>query len=251
MHAEILFKVGDSNPAHHSPVTNWSDGHPIAAMPRGLRVEPADYNEWFSNGVNPPGFSSLPKLKRRLYHFHMRRRRAYLRPGMTAGEKIDAIRKIHTWEGVNWATFLQAQADGYNANAKEGRTDWTQTDIRDVYVAEMDARIADHQTTLDRIMAMGWDSNWGFKDLAVHAVVHADLTWHQYENITTTPTDHTADVFRPRRKWARRAHKVAYQTLLSGQTLANVLDPSVYVPCDRTVTLFTPGQLTDEQQEPV
>ena len=252
MHVEILFKVGNSNPANHDPVKNWQDGHPIAAMPRGLRIEPLDFNEWMVNRIDPPGFPSLPKWKRNVFRRDMRRRRAFLRPGMTTPQKIDAIRKINDLENVGpFSAWLQAQADAYNAAAREGRIDWTTTDIRDGLVAEMDLRIADKQATVDKIMVVGLDTNWGFADLEKHAVVHADLTWHQYEQITLEPTDLTEDVFRKRRAWARRAHKVAYQALLSGQSLADVQNPLVYVPADRSVALFTAAMLTTEVPEPV
>ncbi len=253
MHAEILFKVGDSNPANHSPVDNWADGHPIVAMPRGLRVEPNDFNAWMVSDTMPPGFSSLPRYKRRELQFHMIRRRAYLAPLMADEEKVDAMRKIRTLEGqeFNWVAWLRAERDGNNQREIDGRTDWTTSDIEAEMVAEMTSRIADTQATVWKILVLGLDTNWGFSDLAVHAVVHADLTWHQCENLTVAPTDITSDPFRPRRRWARRAHRIKYGTLLSGQTLDDVIDPSVYVPCDRSVTLFRPGLLTTEDQEPV
>ncbi len=252
MHVEVLFKVGDSNPANNSPATNWQDGHPIHAMPRGLRVEPNDFNAWMVSNTAPPGFSSLPKWRRRLSQFHMIRRRAYLKSGMTDGEKLMAMRKIRTLEGqgFNWQAWARDERDANNALQINGRTDWTIADIEAEMVDEMNLRITDQQATVDKIALLGWDSNWGFADLSKHAVVHADLSWHQFENITQEPTDVTADPFRPRRKWARRAHRIAYGTLLSGQSLADVVDPALYVPCDRIVTLFLPGQLTTEDQEP-
>lgn len=76
----------------------------------------------------------------------------------------------------------------------------------------------------------GWDSNWGYGDLKVHAVVRVpDLTAHEIAEFTDSArtVDHLG------KPLAKKRYRVAYETALSAGKMTDIQDPEKRVDVDR------------------
>ena len=184
---EICFKVGDNGAS--------SDGRPIGWARNGHYLTPAEYLAWFeSTGTEDhPDLAHVPQLYRTNLRCIVRRNRRWL---SSATDTELAQERYSLGTGTPNADQME-RIEGKRATAT-----------------------AQHAKILD----LGIDTHWGFKEKAHHAQVLIDFTWQQlYEMFDPTMIISESNPLAPR-PTIRQSHLIDYAAYLSPESTARVRD---------------------------
>jgi hypothetical protein len=205
---EVLFKVGNG--------TKATDGMPIAILGSGMLITKDMLLDYIQNNTTPPGFSELQDNEKDAHWRRLGQIKYLTNAGRTAQE-----------------VALQRYGLKYSSATVQQR-------------AEMDVigqKYID-QAVIDRarIVASGYDTNWGFGDLTVFGVICVDLSAAIVEDLVKRHMDEAAHPYADPVYLRFRRWRIPYENLLSAGVVAQLQDPNQLVPVDRT-TVFTPAQI--------
>lgn len=209
---EIAYKVGNGGGKNFSPRVHTFDGMPCAVKPKGMHVLAADFQAWVKKSTLPPGFMDLTTAQRRPHELLIARiRYAMSDPPIQEAVKISGRSVGNSQEAIEALNLTRIELDH-------------------------------HKATYDRVLAEGGlDTNWGFEELKHFSILLADLSHEDVVELMDEPLDPTTHPWAPVVKTRRKAYRIKYEDLLSGETLDRIRDPNEKVVPPRNsakVTLF-------------
>ena len=178
---------------------SWVDGDPVEVRPSGVFITEAEFASWLE-GSEPSSISTLrPQRAARMRGF-ARRIKTLIDPALDMG-------------AVAAASLITTQ--------------------------EVADQRADALAIRDKIASMGGvDSTWGFEELRKMSVMIADLSLDEIEEMTSTVEDIPEGRINPVFV-RRRPAFVDYRSLLSGDSVADIVNPETLVVPARGETPFT------------
>lgn len=190
MRLELLYRVQAVSGAHHK------DGMVISYAEPGFHWTPAEWQAYVDDSNNkPPGWLQIKESKRRGY----RRLRARLK-------------------------FAENRTDEELRTARFGPGDTSDESLQEV--AEMRAACLDAH---NKVLLMGEDTNWGFKDLKHFGVMIADLDDVELDDLLVPKVQLGANPFRNQRTRAKRKKIVNYKSVLSAGSVTDLEDPAKHI----------------------
>jgi hypothetical protein len=206
---ELLLKIGDSGGQLTNEASNWLDGMVIARQPPGFSVPPAEFVAWINDpGATPRDYGLWPRIDA---DAHSRRRDqiAYLTQRGLDPKEAAAIREDVAIDDPIWET-------------ETGR-EWIATAQKHI-----DTAVAD----LAYFSIHPYDLRWGTHCMREHGVLIVDLDELELLDLDEEAIDRRVHAYKRVPPEHRKRFRIPYETLLSGDTLRDWIDPraSVYPP---------------------
>jgi hypothetical protein len=205
---ELLVKVGDSNGGRDER-RNWLDGQVIAAQPPGFSVDARDFAAWIADPrATPPDYLLWTRFDRDV-HTKRRDQIAYLTtPGLDP-KAAAVIREDVPADDPIW-------------DSDTGR-EWIAEAQRDIARAVSDAAY---------FSVNPYDLRWGVMDMREHGILIADVAEVDLIDFRESAIDRREHPYKRVPPEYRTRFRVAYEELLSPDTLRDWIDRrvSVYPP---------------------
>jgi len=169
------------------PRASWRDGQVIVVRPEGVHVTPEEYLLWLRSETEPAQFSALAASLRAPHERWIACQRYCLSDAFDVGEVM--------------AARGQSKDDALRLRDEAKRMH-------------------------DRALAEGYDTNWGYQDLRVHAAVLVQVgSLADVEEMLHVPSVPGLHPTAPRWRGPRRASRLPYERFISGETLERIRDP--------------------------
>lgn len=168
------------------PRASWKDGQVIVVRPEGVHITPEEYALWLA-GEEPAQFSALAASLRAPHERWI----ACQRYCMSSEFKVQEV----------MAARGQSKDDALKLRDEAKRMH-------------------------DRALQDGYDTNWGYQDLRVHAAVLVQVeSLADVEEMLHVPAVPGLHPTATRWRGPRRASRLPYERFISGETLERIRDP--------------------------